>query len=190
MFDAVHLTSNACFTGEISAYIDGELSPACELELEAHLAVCESCVHELNRQKEFLCSLNSSLKVGGEIDLPPDFAKHIAANAESTVTGLRRPGERFNAIFICVGLFLFVLFALGTDATISLAGLNSALDQATAVGGFFGHLIYSFFVGVAIVLRTLGSQIGFYEITTIVLTGFAVFALMLLSRKILRLRRA
>lgn len=182
--------SDSCPTDEIAAYIDGELTPSSELELEAHLAVCEQCLLELNLQKQFLCSLNSSLQKEGEIELPSDFAKHIVANAESTVAGLRRPRERYNAIFICVGLFLFVLFALGTDAKGIFSRVSDTFEQVAAVAGFFGHLVYSFFVGVAIVLRSIGAQIRADAVLAVLLTGVIAFTLMLLSRKVLRLRRA
>src|SRR5438445_5520441 len=102
-----------CPTDEIAAYIDGEMDAAREFELETHLAACEICSLELNQQKQFLASLNSSLKHEGDLELPANFTKLIVANAESTVSGLRRPRERFNAMFICAGLFLFALFALG-----------------------------------------------------------------------------
>ena len=190
MVDEVQFISNACQTEDISAYLDGELSPSRELELEVHFTVCEPCFFELNLQKQFLCSLNSSLQDENEIELPAEFTRHIVANAESTVAGLRRPRERYNAIFICIGLFVFVLFALGADAGRLFAGLASTFEQAAAVGGFFGHLIYSFFVGVAIVLRTLGAQVKADAAVGIVLAGVAAFTVMLLSRKLLRLRRA
>src|SRR5258708_23340088 len=132
-----------CPSDEIAAYIDGEMDAAREFELEAHLTVCETCSLELNQQKQFLAGLNSSLKHEAEIELPANFTKLIVANAESTVSGLRRPRERFNAIFICAGLFLFALFALGTEAGPTFDGVSNIFDQIAAVGGFFGLIISS-----------------------------------------------
>src|SRR5438045_9741833 len=88
----------ACPSDEISSYIDGELDPVRALELDIHFAECASCALELNQQKQFLCELDSNLKRDSELRLPADFAKTIAANPESTVSGLRRPAERFNAV--------------------------------------------------------------------------------------------
>ena len=139
-----------CPSDEIAAYIDGELSPKRELELDAHFVECSGCADELNQQKQFLCQLDLSLKHGNDLDLPADFAKTIVANAESTVMGLRRPRERFNAVFICSGLFLFVLFVSGPDAGQVVRGVSVVFEQAMAVGSFFGHLIYSVFIGVSI----------------------------------------
>src|SRR5436190_21488783 len=137
-----------CPTDEIAAYIDGELSPKREFELDTHFAGCSVCSDELNHQKQFLCQLDSSLKNEKDIDLPVDFAKTIVANAESTVSGLRSTRERFNAVFICAGLFLFVLFASGADAGPMFRGVSDLFEQVMAVGSYFGHLIYSIFIGV------------------------------------------
>jgi anti-sigma factor RsiW len=179
-----------CPSDEIAAYIDGELSPKRELELDAHFIDCSACVNELNQQKHFLCQLDSTLKHEKDPDLPADFAKIIVANAESTVGGLRRPRERFNAMFICAGLFLFVLFASGADAARMLRGIPILFEQVMAVGSFFGHLIYSVFIGVSIILRAFAAQVRYDLAVTVVLTGASASALVFISRRAMRMRRA
>ena len=179
-----------CPSDEIASYIDGELDRACELELDAHFSECAICADELNQQKQFLCHLDSSLKQERELDLPANFTKTIVANAESTVSGLRRPRERFNAIFICAGLFLFVLFALGTDASRVLDGVWVVFDQIMAVGGFFGHLVYSIFIGVSIILRSFAAQVRIDVVIAVVFTATVGVSLMFISRRVLRMRRA
>ena len=179
-----------CPTEEIAAYIDGEMDAVREFELEDHLADCEVCALELNQQKQFLCGLNSSLKHESEIELPANFTKLIVANAESSVIGLRRPRERFNAIFICAGLFLFALFALGADAARVFEGVSTLLDQIVAVGSFFAHLIYSFFVGVAIILRSLSAQLRVDAVMTTAVAGLFAVLLLFVSRRVLRMSRA
>ena len=178
-----------CPSDEIAAYIDGELDPVREFELEGHFVTCGVCTLELNQQKQFLRKLDVSLRNEKEFELPANFAKLIVANAESTVSGLRRPRERFNALFICAGLLLFVLFAMGAEAATLFERLAGALDQTAAVGSFFGHLIYSFFIGLAIIVRTLASQfqIGVSAVIALSLV-FAGFSLVV-SRKLLRMRR-
>ena len=178
-----------CPTDEIAAYIDGELVPEHEIELEAHLADCQICSFELNQQKQFLCGLNSSLKNEGEIELPANFTKLIVANAESSVNGLRRPRERFNAIFICAGLFLFALFALGAEAGKVLDGVSNIFDQIVAVGGVFARLTYSFFVGVAIILRSFASQFRFDAVMAAVVAGLFAVLLVFISRRVRRMLR-
>ncbi len=178
-----------CPVDEISAYIDGELAAARELELEAHFVGCRACADELNLQKQFLLGLNSSLKCESELELPANFTRNIVVNAESTVAGLRRPRELYNAAFICAALFLFVLFGLGADAGRVLYAVSTTLEQAAAVGGFFGHLVYSFLLGVAIILRSLASQVTVDGLAAMTLFVVAAGFLTLLSHKVLRIRR-
>ena len=180
-----------CPTDEITAYIDAEISPARELEIEAHFAVCGECAEELNLQKQFLWGLNSSMKHEGEIDLPADFARHIVANAESTVAGLRRPRERYNAIFICTAMLLFGLFALGADAGRVFSGVGVAFEQVSAVGGFFARVVYSIFLGFAIIIRSLAAQIQVGDGSLfVVATVVGSVLVMYVSRKVLRTDRA
>lgn len=179
-----------CPTDEIAAYIDGELDSARELELDAHFMACATCSDELNQQKQFLCELDASLRNASELRLPADFTKTIVANAESTVSGLRRPHERFNALFICAGLFLFALFALGTDAKTIFHALAAAFDQIAAVGSFFGHLVYSVFIGLAIVVRSLAAQVKSDMVLAVALAAVMTFLLMFISRRALRMLRA
>lgn len=182
--------NSKCPVDEIAAYIDGELEADREMELDAHFAACRSCAGELTLQKQFLSGLESGLKSGNDIDLPPDFTKHIVANAESTVSGLRRPRERFNAIFICTALMLFILFALGADVRRSLDGMAGAIDQATAVAGFFGHFVYAFFLGVAIVMRNFATQVRPEILAAFLISIAVVLFLAFLSQRVLSARRA
>jgi hypothetical protein len=174
---------SSCPSDEISAYIDGELTSRRELELDLHFASCRKCNLELNDLKQFLRGLDDSLRLEGDLDLPKDFTNIIVANAESSVSGLRRPRERFNAIFICAGLSLFVLFALGTQ-------VETIFDQAAAVGGFFGRLVYSFFIGLTIIVRNVASQSEFGPSTVallaVIFAGFSLYV----SRRVLSTRGA
>ncbi len=178
-----------CPTHEISAYIDGELDLVREIELDAHFAECKSCLSELNQQKEFLCGLNASLKEEENLELPPDFAKHIVANAESTVSGLRRPAERYNAVFICIGLVLFVLFAMGAEAGKMITSMYGFFEQTAVVAGVLSHLIYSLFLGVVIVMRSFASQLQLDVVAGVGMAGFVGIVLALISRRVLRMLR-
>ena len=180
---------DVCPSFEIAAYLDGELDESRELELETHFSSCGICSNELNQQKNFLNHLNSRLSNESEIELPKDFARQIVANAESSVAGLRRPRERYNAIFIIAALLLFVLFALGAEAGNTFAGFASVLDQTAAVGGFVGRIIYSFFVGVIVVLRTIAAPFQSGPLGGVVGFTLLAAAAVLLSKMVLRLRR-
>jgi anti-sigma factor RsiW len=188
MIDRRH-TALTCPADEIAAYIDGEIGEARESELEAHFAACEVCMSELNEQKQFLCGLNSSLRQEGDLELPANFTKLIVANADSTVSGLRVERERFNALFICVALALFGLFAMGTDAGRIFGVTSGVIEQIAAVGGFFGRLVYSIFVGVAVILRSIVAPFDTNLVVVVVFGSVIAVSLMLVSRELLRFRR-
>ncbi len=98
-----------CPHEELAAYIDGELTPREEIELDLHLTACRSCAAELNEQKRLLCALDFALEGEREFKLPENFARVVAANAECRVSGLRSPKERLNAGFVMAALFLTFL---------------------------------------------------------------------------------
>ncbi len=168
---------------EIVAFIDGELLPHEELEFELHLTVCGSCAAELNEQKKLLCALDYALENDGEIELPANFTKIVVTNAESKVSGLRRPQERSKALFVCAALFLLVLLGLGGETKTVLNTFEKFAEQFLAVGGFVWNLIYDVSVGTAIVLRSLSSQFIFNSSAFLaVLIVFVFLSLFLLSR--------
>lgn len=183
------MEKDVCPSFEIAAYLDGELDAPHELELETHFSSCSTCANELNQQKNFLNELNSRLSSESEIELPKDFARQIVANAESSVAGLRRPRERFNAVFIIAALLLFVLFALGAEAGNAFAGFSSVLDQTAAVGGFVGRIVYSFFVGIVVVLRSIAAPFQASPLGGVVGLALVAGSALLLSRMVLSLRR-
>ncbi len=178
-----------CPSFEIAAYIDGELDPARESDLGQHFAACAVCSAELNQQKHFLCTLSSSLMHEQEIELPRDFAKTIVANAESSVNGLRRPRERFNAVFICATLFLFGLFALGAESGGGIGRLIDIYEKLSAAAGFFAHATYSFLLGLGFVVRTLGEQTHIPVAVSLLSVMLFSIVLILVSSRWIRFRR-
>jgi anti-sigma factor RsiW len=181
------LTTDICPCMEITAYIDGELSPQEELALEMHLAVCKICSVELNEQKKFLFALNSTLEREKDLELPENFTKIIVTRAESRVSGLRRPNERFNAIFICAALFLFVLFGLGSEA---FGSFSRFFDQSFAVLGFAGHMLYSFVIGTTVILKSLSSQfVSDSSFSLVLLACVFAISLVAVSRLMFRYNR-
>ena len=176
------IKQGACPSADICAYLDGELSPQREIELEKHFAGCAVCAEELNIQKQILCAISSSLENEPEIELPKNFTKVVVANAESRVSGLRRPRERYNAVFICAGLLLFCLFALGADSTRFFATVVQAFDQVAAVGAFVAHVAYDLAVGAVIILRSVTSQFLSDSTFSFVVPGMFAVSLFILSR--------
>jgi len=172
---------------DLAAYIDGELPPREELDLEMHLAVCKDCGDELNEQKKLLQALDYALEGEREIELPANFTRVVVANAESKVCGLRRPQERFRALFVCAALFLLVLLGLGGETKTVFNTFAKFGEQFLAVGGFLWNLIYDVAFGTAIVLRSLSQHlVSNPNFSLAVLLGLFFVSLIALSRFVLR----
>lgn len=165
---------------DIAAYIDGELAPREEIELETHLAVCAECRDELNAQKKLLTALDFALENDAEITLPENFTRVVLANAESKVSGLRRPQERSKALFICAALFLSVLLGLGKETEAVFNTFANFAEQFLVVAGFVLHLFYDIAIGTAVILRSLGSQLIFNSSVSVALTTI-LFGISLLA---------
>ncbi len=174
---------------DIAAYIDGELSPREELELELHFIDCQVCRSELNEQKKLLCALDIILDDKNEIELPANFTKIVIANAESNVKGLRCPRERTRALFVCATLFLMVIFGLGAETSKTVESLGNIGEQFFAVGGFFVHFIHDATLVLTVILRSLCLQFVFKSAVTAAVLGiFFVFSVLIFSRLLSRYR--
>ncbi len=180
----------ACPSPEISAYIDGELSPGDELELERHVGGCRVCADDLNLQKGFLNALDFSLEDEKQIQLPDNFARAVMANAESRVSGLRQPHERRNAAYVCIALVMFSLFALGSNAEKTFAAAAAMVEKALAVAASVWHFVYNIGLGAAIVFRSLASAFVFDSAAAVTFVlGIFVMSLYMFSRLVGRFRR-
>lgn len=178
-----------CPREDIAAYVDGEISPRQELEMELHFASCKTCADELNSQKKLLCALDSFGPAKDEIDLPEDFTRVVVANAESKVSGLRRPQERRKALFVCAGLFF--LLVIGGETEVLFGSTRAIAEQLAAGGTFLVHLIYDIAVGVTIILRSLSHQLVFNSaVSLFVIAVIFVISLLTLSRLFTRYKRA
>jgi predicted anti-sigma-YlaC factor YlaD len=177
----------SCPREEIAAYIDGELSSREELDLEQHLAVCPTCLAELNEQKKLLSALNFALEDENEIELPENFTRIVVANAESNVKGLRCPRERNRAIFVCIALFLLIAFGLGAESSNTFGMIAAVGERTFAVGGFFVHLISDITIAFGVILRSICLPFVFKSTLTIVMTvGSFLLSLFLFSRLLSR----
>lgn len=184
-------TENDCPRVELAAYIDGELSPREELELERHFVVCQTCASELNEQKRMLCALDFALESEREIELPKDFTKVIITNARSNVSGLRSPRERIKAISVCLILFLFAVIGLGGETKTVLNTFFTFTEQIFAVVGFVVHFVYDVSIGAAIILRSLGNQLVNDSLVAFAsLIAFFFVFIFALSRLFVRYNRA
>lgn len=186
------IEGNYCPRPEIVEYLDGELSPRAEFDLEMHFSGCKTCQEELNAQKKVSTTLEIMLEEEKEsIELPENFTKVVTAKAESNMDGLRSPKERSRALFICAILFLFLLFGLGTKGKAVLFAMEKFTDQFLAVGGFVLHLFYTVALGFSAIFGSLCSKFIFGStITILLITTIFIFATWMLSRMVLRFNRS
>ena len=162
---------------QLAAYIDGELSPREEMDLEGHLIGCVSCNEELNEQKKMLCALDFALvEDETKFELPKNFTKVVVTNAESNVGGLRCPQERFRTLFVCSVLFLLVLLGLGSEMGEVLTAFRQFFGKILAVGGFVAHQVYDITIGAAIILRSVSYQFV-HNTVAVLIAGLIVFLL-------------
>jgi len=178
-----------CPSEEIASYIDGELSRGREIEMEMHFAGCEICSAELNLQKKFLIALDHALESEKQIELPVNFTKVVVANAESRVSGLRRRSERFNALFVCSALFVFLMFTLGADSGKAFDGFVAGFEKVAAVLAFAGHCAYDLAVGAVIIIRSLTSNLIADSTLSMLFPGVAAIYLYVAARAMSLLNR-
>lgn len=182
--------SNECPRKAIAAYLDGDLAPREEFEIELHFAICALCTAELNQHKKLLHALDFALEDKSEFVLPENFTKVIVANAESKVSGLRHPKERFNAVFICSILFLLVILGLGSETETVFSAFGKFFEQFLVVGGFIAHLAFDISVGVTVILRSVCWQFVYKSaFTTVLLLGLCGFCAFAFSRLVMRQNR-
>jgi anti-sigma factor RsiW len=175
---------------EIAAYVDGELSPREELDLEMHFAACPTCSAELNEQKKLLSALDFALENEKQIELPENFTKVVVANAESNVQGLRCPRERNRALLVCAALFLLIFIGLGAETSQTFASFATITEKLWAVGSFFVHLVHDISIAAAVIFRSVFQQYVFKSTVSAVLLGICfVVSFLIFSRLMSRHRR-
>ena len=188
--DTANNQISSCPRTEIAAYVDGELNPREEFDLEMHFADCQICVAVLNEQKKMLNALDFALEDRDEFELPKNFTKVIVANAESNVQGLRCPRERNRALFVCAALCLLGVFGLGAETSKTFATFGALTEQFLAVGGFFVHLIHDITVATTVIFRSLCLQFVFKSAVSAIALGVCfVVSLVIFSRLLLKQRR-
>ena len=181
---------SGCPRIDLAAYIDGELSPREEIDLELHLAGCPTCAAELNEQKKLLCALDSALEHEDEIELPENFTKVVVANAESNVQGLRCPRERNRALLVCAALFVLIFIGLGAETSNILAAFGTVTEKFIAVGSFFVHLVHDISIAAAVIFRAFSLQFFFKSTISAGLLAICfVVSFLIFSRLMSRHRR-
>jgi anti-sigma factor RsiW len=175
-----------CQIEQIASYLDGELDTAARLVFESHIKECSLCAAELAGQRRLLGALDSVLSRGSDLPLPTNFARIVATNAESDMSGMRERREGGRALRLCAVLAATSLALLGLATRVFVFNLVLTVGRPIAavfdlVWTTIGDAVTSF----TVILRVLGKS--FLPGSQLEgLLGFALLALavLLLSRLI------
>jgi len=182
---------NICQRNLIAAYIDGELEGNAAQLFEDHLEECASCRAELRAHRLFVCELDAALTDSGEIPVPSDFSRLVAARAASDMRGVRTGSENKKALSICLILALAGFALLGAtarDAVFLVA--REFIAKVFGVIGFLGTVIYEAGAGLAVILRVLSRKILVEPALLAVVVLLLAFAILILSRLISNYHRS
>ena len=190
------LKNSACSKGEeIAAYLDGELASAqARDEFEQHIKDCASCAEQLREQKQLLCTLDFALGGGaGSVPMPPaNFARVVAAHAQSDMRGMRAHTEHKRALLLCAALALvasglLIGGAAGSESV--LVSVRALMKPLAMIMGFFWHTIYNAGTGLVVIWRVSAHLL--FESRPLGLLGslLLIVALGLLPRLIINYHR-
>ena len=149
-----------CERNLIAAYVDGELEADFTSLLEDHLESCAPCRAELRAHRLFVCELDAALTETGEIPVPAEFSRMVAARASSDMRGVRTRSENRKALGICLILALggFALIgATARDAIFMFA--EKFVSTFFGVIGFISTAVYDTVAGLAVIFRVLSRKI-------------------------------
>ncbi len=173
-----------CPTHQIAAYLDDDLDAAALAEFESHLKVCSLCSSELAEQQHLLGTLNSAFTRTSEISLPTNFARVVAVQAESDMSGARTASERRRALSWCAILGALSIALLGWTARSYVSNVIRGVSRP--IGVFLDlawAAVHDAVVGLVVVLRMISRSVIPDSYTS------AGFGLLLLAVAVLLLSR-
>ena len=174
-----------CERNLIAAYIDGELEADMTLLFEDHLQSCAPCRAELRAHRLFVCELDAALTDTGEIPVPENFSRMIAARATSDMSGVRTRSENRKALGICVILALagFALLGARTSGAIFVVA-EKFVTTSLGVAGLLATAVYDIVAGLAVIFRVLSRKIIIESGSLVPVLILLAFAVLILSRLI------
>ena len=149
-----------CERNLIAAYVDGELESEVTELFEYHLESCAPCRAELRAHRLFVCELDAALTDTGEIPVPAEFSRMVAARASSDMRGVRTRSEHRKALSIALMLAIGAFALLGAtarDAIFLIAG--KFVSTSVSVAGFIWTMFYDAVAGLAVIFRVLSRKI-------------------------------
>jgi anti-sigma factor RsiW len=185
------LSNDCCEREQIIAYIDGELDVPASSAFEQHVEGCEPCRFELRAQRMFLCDLDAAMNGGPEIPAPNNFAKIVAAHAETDMRGVRSRTENKRALRFIVILALAAFSLLGASAIKGVIGTARAFT-ASVLGlvSFVGKTTYDTAASAVVISKVLSRKFVIESGLLGLLVVLLFLAVLLLSRLIASYHRA
>ena len=170
-----------CERNLFAAYIDGELEADVSVLFEEHLDGCAPCRAELRAHQLFVCELDAALTDTGEIPVPAEFSRMVAARASSDMSGVRTGSENRKALSICLILALGGFALVGATARDAIFSIGAKfLSTSLGVVGFVSTAVYDTVAGLAVIFRVLSRKIIFESGSlgpVLVLLAVAIFIL-------------
>ncbi len=182
--------TEVCPRDDIAAYVDGELSEPRRARLEQHVSECETCSRSLMEQRQFLAALSASLDSNSAVPIPKDFTKKVVASAESSVRGIRQPGELYTAIFISAALLIFALVTLGFESFGLPAAIGVVGEKLIAFGSLVFRLVSSLAFAASVIIRALAAGVDSFGPLAAAGAVIAAAVLYFSTRRIFRRRDA
>lgn len=175
-----------CQIDRIPSYLDDELDEVALRQFETHLKECSRCRAEVVEQQRLLGTLNSVFNPGSALPLPKDFARVVAAHAESDMSGVRESREHRRALRLCAALAAASLALLGVATRAYVLNFAHTIGRPVSVVlDLIWTTIYDAVTGLIVISRVVSR--GFVADSHLnVLLGFLLlaFAVLLLSRLI------
>lgn len=190
---SVAQNSLACKSEEIAAYLDGELDQAARAQFEQHIRLCSACAEQLREQKRLLCALDFALGGESALPLPPaNFARVVAAHAQSDMRGMRAHAEHKRALWLCAMLAAASALLIGAAALSEsvVTPLRAVTKPLAMIIGFFWHTIYNAVASVVVISRVSSHLLFESRPLGVVGVLLLVAALALLPRLIVSYHRA
>lgn len=153
-------SSSQCQSEEIAAYLDGQLDDSASALFEWHVQECQACHTELNAQRRFICELDSTLAQTLELPIPQNFARIVAARAESDMRGVREGRERRRALRFSLVLTLVSFALLGATASKSLFFTGRSIgNKILSIFDLLWTTLHDAAAGVTVISRVISRGI-------------------------------
>ncbi len=172
-----------CERNLIAAYVDGELENELTILFEQHLESCGPCRAELRAHRLFVCQLDAALIESGDVPVPANFSRMVAARATSDMSGVRSASENRKALSICLILALAGFALLGATArdSVFIVGRRFVATLFSVVG-LLGSAVYDTVASITVIFRVLSRKVIVESGSLGLLLLLLAFAVFLLSR--------